>query len=261
MARFLILFKKELLDARRSYKLLWLPIVFIILGLTQPLTTYFLPNILQALGGLPDGIEFNLPEFTGQEVLASTLSEQFDQLGLLIVIIAMMNSVISDKSSGMLSFILTRQTTLTEYLVSKWLAQSAIIITSVILGFVAAAYYSVFLFNGFSGADALISLVIYLVWCLFIFTVTMTFSAIFNKPAAAAALSFILLIFLKLLTVLKAEVQIFNPASLSNQAAQMLMEGETLPYFFGTLTTTIVLIVALIVMTRQLLTKKELYSM
>lgn len=48
-----VLYRKEMLEMTRSYKLIWIPVVFIILGIMQPLTTYYLPEILKASGDVP----------------------------------------------------------------------------------------------------------------------------------------------------------------------------------------------------------------
>ncbi len=61
MNRFTVLMKKEWLDAKRSYKILWLPVVFIFLGMLQPLSSFYLPEILKVASGLPDGMAITLP--------------------------------------------------------------------------------------------------------------------------------------------------------------------------------------------------------
>lgn len=47
----MILIKKECVQMLRDFKIIWLPIVFIFLGATQPIVTHYLPSILGALGG------------------------------------------------------------------------------------------------------------------------------------------------------------------------------------------------------------------
>lgn len=48
MRSFWTLYSKEMLETLRSYKLVWIPIVFIILGIMQPLVTYYMRDILEA---------------------------------------------------------------------------------------------------------------------------------------------------------------------------------------------------------------------
>ena len=89
------------------------------LGILQPLSSFCLPEILKMAGGLPDGMTITLPELTASEVLASALTDQFDQMGLIVIVMATMGIIASDKNNGMLAFVLTRNTTLVEYLLSK----------------------------------------------------------------------------------------------------------------------------------------------
>lgn len=51
MNNFTVLAKKEFVQMVREFKVIWLPLVFIFLGLTQPVVSYYLPSILKALGG------------------------------------------------------------------------------------------------------------------------------------------------------------------------------------------------------------------
>ena len=46
----IVLIKKEYVQMLRDFKIIWLPIVFIFLGATQPIVTHYLPSILEALG-------------------------------------------------------------------------------------------------------------------------------------------------------------------------------------------------------------------
>ncbi|MDP1392799.1 hypothetical protein Q8G28_08470 [Lysinibacillus capsici] len=50
MNTFIALSKKEMNQMTKEYKVVWLPIVYILLGLTQPIMMYFLPAILQSMG-------------------------------------------------------------------------------------------------------------------------------------------------------------------------------------------------------------------
>ncbi|MDG0794039.1 hypothetical protein OMP38_26850 [Cohnella ginsengisoli] len=50
MSQWLVLYAKEMLGMRRSYKWLWLPLVFLLLGIMNPVTTYYMPQLLEASG-------------------------------------------------------------------------------------------------------------------------------------------------------------------------------------------------------------------
>ncbi|PNB37357.1 hypothetical protein C1X64_39960, partial [Pseudomonas sp. GW456-E7] len=74
------LVEKEWLEGWKSGKLIWLPIAMMIVGLTQPLTIYYMPEIIEHGGNLPDGMKISFTMPSGSEVMVSTLS-QFNTLG------------------------------------------------------------------------------------------------------------------------------------------------------------------------------------
>lgn len=66
MNNFTVLTKKEFVQMIREFKVFWLPMVFIFLGITQPVVSYYLPTILKALGG-GQGITID-PSMAAQKV-------------------------------------------------------------------------------------------------------------------------------------------------------------------------------------------------
>lgn len=140
---------KEWLEQRRSLKIIWLPIVFALLGLTQPLMVYFLPEILKAVGtgAETEQVVALMGNQSAQEVMTQTIGSQFDQIGIIIIIVVAMACIQSDRSKGMLAFIMSRPVTATEYVLSKWLMQCIVGLGSLLLGYVLAAYYTYFLFG------------------------------------------------------------------------------------------------------------------
>ncbi|RKN84528.1 ABC transporter permease subunit [Paenibacillus ginsengarvi] len=256
-----VLLKKEWLEARRSYKLLWLPVAFMFLGILQPLSSYYLPQILQMAGGFPEGMNISLPEFTPEEVLASTLTSQFDQLGLIILAIGMMGIIVSDKLNGMLTFILTRNTSLGEYVLSKWIGQSAIIGVAIVSGMFMALCYTSYLYSPVPLARVAAALVIYYVWCLFMLTLLLTLGALLSKSSAVAVISIVVLLVMKAVTAFGFGFQIFNPAHLTNHAAQIITSGNALPHLLPTMAITCILIVSFLYISKSYLSRKELPSM
>lgn len=256
-----VLLKKEWLEAKRSYKLLWFPVAFMFLGILQPLSSYYLPQILQMAGGFPEGMNIPLPEFTAEEVLASTLTSQFDQMGLIIIAIGMMGILVSDKLNGMLTFILTRNTSLGEYLMSKWIGQSAIIGVAIAAGMLMALFYTSYLYSPVPLARVAAALVIYYVWCLFMLTLILTMGALLSKSSAVAVLTIFVLIIMKAVTSFGLGFQILNPAHLTNHAAQIITSGIALPYLLPTMAVTCLLITSLLYISKSYLSRIELPSM
>jgi|SRR5699024_9619374 len=93
------LFHKEMLENWRNKKWLWVPLVFILLCLMDPLTYYFLPEIMDTVGNVPEGMQFELPDMTGPEVMMVSV-EQLSLFGVLIIILIAMGTITGERKSG-----------------------------------------------------------------------------------------------------------------------------------------------------------------
>jgi len=233
MNNFIVLIKKEFVQMVREFKVIWLPIVFILLGLTQPIVTYYLPSILEALGG-GQGITID-PSMTAQkggEVLASTLGSQFDQLGLMIIVISMMSIIQTDKANGMLAFILTRPVTVISYIGGKVVSNYLIAAFSVAIGYFASYLYVNYLFTDLPFSHMITGLLFYLVWILFIVSFTTMISAIFHSQGIIALISIIFLIGCRIIVNLNPIIDFVNPASMSKHAMEVLITGSAISSVF-----------------------------
>ena len=234
MNNFIVLIKKEYVQMVREFKVIWLPIVFILLGLTQPIVTYYLPSILEALGG-GQGITID-PSMTAQkggEVLASTLGSQFDQLGLMIIVISMMGIIQTDKANGMLAFILTRPVTVISYIGGKVVSNYLIAAFSVAIGYFASYLYVNYLFTDVPFSHMITGLLFYLVWVLFIVSFTTMISTIFHSQGSIALVSIIFLIGCRIIVNLNPIIDFVNPASMSKHAMEVLITGSVISSVIG----------------------------
>lgn len=180
MSAFIALSKKEVQQMAREFKILWLPIVFILLGLTQPIMMYYLPVILQSAGGI-EGIIIDptMAKPEGQEVLASTLNSQFDQLGIIILAVATMSIIQGEKANGMMGFILTRPVSISSYLNSKIIIHYILAVICIALGYGVSYGYSTYLFTTVPMTQAIWAFAFYCVWLLFIITFVAMISTFF----------------------------------------------------------------------------------
>lgn len=234
MNNFFVLIKKEFVQMVRDFKVIWLPIVCVFLGLTQPIVTYYLPSILEALGG-GQGITID-PSMTvqkGGEVLASTLGSQFDQLGLMIIAISMMSTIQTDKANGMLAFILARPVTVISYIGGKVVSNYLIVAFSVVIGYFASYLYVNYLFADVPFSHMITGLLFYLVWILFIVSFTTMISAIFQSQGIIALISIIFLIGCRIIVNLNPIIDFFNPASMSKHAMEVLITGSVISSVIG----------------------------
>lgn len=227
MSAFIALSKKEVQQMAREFKIFWLPIVFILLGLTQPIMMYYLPVILQSAGGI-EGIIIDptMAKPVGQEVLASTLNSQFDQLGIIILVVATMSIIQGEKANGMMGFILTRPVSISSYLNSKIIIHYILAVICIALGYAVSYGYSAYLFTVVPFKEALWALAFYCVWLLFVITFVAMMSTFFKSPAVIALISIVVLLVCRFIAGLHPFIDAVNPASNSLSAANILMKGN-----------------------------------
>src|SRR5690625_6823092 len=96
MTQWTVLYRKEMLEMIRNYKVLCIPIVFVLLGVMEPVSAYYMPEILDTLGGLPEGTILEMPTPTGTEVLMKVLSN-YGMLGVLILVLGALGVVSAER--------------------------------------------------------------------------------------------------------------------------------------------------------------------
>ncbi|WP_144510804.1 ABC transporter permease [Bacillus sp. FJAT-22090] len=239
MSPFFILMNKEFAQMLRDFKLVWLPIVFIFLGMTQPVLTYYLPTILEALGG-GQGITIDptMIQQEGGQVLATTLGSQFDQLGIMIIVISMMGMIQADKTSGMLAFILTRPVTVWSYVTGKIISNYLLVIVSVAFGYLISFLYVNYLFTEVSISHMLVALLIYSIWVLFMVSFTLMISTIFKGQGVIALIGIVFLLLCRMIIGLHPTIDLVNPAGMSQHAMTLLFTGSVDSSLFGNIATT-----------------------
>jgi ABC-2 type transport system permease protein len=258
MNNFIVLIKKEFVQMVREFKVIWLPIVFIFLGITQPIVTHFLPAILGAVGG-GQGITID-PSMTAQkggEVLASTLGSQFDQLGLMILAISMMGIIQTDKANGMLAFILTRPVTVLSYIAGKIASNYWIAAFSAAIGYFASYLYVNYLFTDVPFSHMILALLFYLVWVLFIVSFTTMISTIFNSQGIIALISIVFLLGCRIIVGLIPLIDFVNPASMSKHAMVVLVTGSADAKAIENALVTIIWIVLILFVTNYWIANKK----
>ncbi|MBC2256458.1 ABC transporter permease [Listeria ivanovii] len=251
MTHFSALMGKEWLEQRRSLKIIWLPIVFALLGLMQPMMMYFLPDILKAFGtgSESEQVIALMGNQSAQEVMAQTLGSQFDQIGIIIIVVVVMTCIQSDRTKGMLAFIMTRPVTAIEYVLSKWVMQCLVGLVSLIIGYVLAAYYTYFLFGEIAISTLIQSFFVYSLWFIFVISLVIFASAAFDSNALVAMLSVFIAILLGIISGFGGWVQMFNPAYLSKNATTLILSGQPMDYYLPTIFITIAWIIMFFILT------------
>ncbi|WP_442594131.1 ABC transporter permease [Neobacillus sp. D3-1R] len=257
MRQFFILLQKEMLESWRNFKWIWMPISFIMLGIMDPLTQHFLPQILDSVGDLPEGAVIQLPTPSAEEVLTMSLS-QYNMLGVLILVLASMATITGERKSGVAAMILVKPVSYFSFVTAKWLATLLIMWLSYFIGLLAAWYYVGILFKTISFTDFLLSFLIYGCWLTLVVTITIFYNTFLKTTGLVGFISLATIILLNTITSLFSKWLSWSPAQLINYAGGVLGKQSLPEHTMETVILTILLILFLIFLSTMIFRKKEL---
>lgn len=235
-----VLIRKEIVEMSRSYKWIWMPLLFISLGIMQPLTSYYLSDILEQFGGLPEGAVINIPPPPAEQVFSETLG-QFSQIGTLIVVLAIMGMLCNERISGIALMILVKPISYTNYFLAKWISAVALVLVSFWAGVAASLYYIHLLFDSLDWSNVLNGISLYSLWLLFVVTLVLMLSTLLKQTGTVAASSILLLISLSILPSIFKEPLKWSPGNLLS-LAHSAIAGESLVSSGGAVLITLFLI-------------------
>ncbi|MBB3128393.1 ABC-2 type transport system permease protein [Paenibacillus rhizosphaerae] len=188
MRQFLLFFRKEMLEMGRSFKWLWVPLVFLMLGIMQPVVTRFMPVILESSGNMPKGMTITIDPPSGMEVMAQTLG-QFNSVGLMILVLSIMTLISGERQSGVSQMIFAKPVSYLSYAAAKWAIMLSLVTASFVLGYAGAWYYTVQMIGSVETAAALKAALLYMLWLWFTGSLTLFMSSLMNSAAGIAFVS------------------------------------------------------------------------
>lgn len=225
MRQFALFFRKEMLEMWRSYKWLWVPIVFLMLGVMQPVVTRFLPEILRSAGNLPKGMTIEIEPPPGAEVLAQTLG-QYNSVGLLILVLSLMTLISAERRSGVAAIIFSKPVSFISYAAAKWVSMLSLVTVSFGLGYAGAWYYTVQMIGTVDAAAAVKAGLLYLVWMWFAGAVTLFVGSFLNPAAGIAFVSLGVLLLLPMVTGMFPHDMAWSPGTLPQVSVKWLQQGN-----------------------------------
>ncbi|KNE22518.1 ABC transporter permease [Virgibacillus pantothenticus] len=220
-----VLFKKELLENWRNKKWIWVPLVFILLAIMDPITNYYLPDILEAVGGMADGAVIELPDFSAADAIMMSLS-QYSMLGVLVTVLLSMGAISGERKSGVLELVLVKPVSYTKFVVAKWLSLLSLIWSSFIIGMLASWYYTNLLYGDIAFTMLLAVIFYYGLWLIFICTISIFYNTLTRSPGLVAFLTIGTTLVISLLTSLLGTRTAWSPANLSTHLQELLITGD-----------------------------------
>ncbi|MCK9858664.1 ABC transporter permease subunit [Paenibacillus sp. ATY16] len=251
MTKWFVLFRKEYLQMIRNYTIIWLPISFIVLGASQPITSFFMPDILSSAGNLPEGSVISIPAPMPFEVMQSSLS-QFGVIGLLLVSLTSMSALSNERSSGTAAMILVKPVSFVSFVTAKWAANLSLTVISFTFGYCTAWYYTSTLFSPLNFKVVVLGALFFALWLSFVGTLNLMFSSLIRSAAAAAFSALASAAMLSIASNTLPFKWSWNPGQLPGLAANSLDEtarlnGSTFSILITVVITILAIVMALIV--------------
>lgn len=210
------------MEMARNYKWIWIPVSFILLGVMDPLTTYYMPQILDSVGGLPEGAVIEIPTPSANEVFIMSLGE-YQTIGILIIALSSMGVVAGERKSGVTQMILVKPVSYISYLSSKWASAVILIMVSLFFGLLASWYYTGVLFNFIPFDDFMSAFSLYGIWITLVVTIVIFCSSVFIQPGAAGAVSLAIIIIINLIGSTFSHLMQWSPTQLLQYATEVLV--------------------------------------
>ncbi len=227
-----VFFRKEVAEVLKTSRIYVLPGLFLFFGLTSPILTKLMPDILKAVGGSAGGVQIIIPPPTAVDAFLQFL-KNLTQIGILAIILTLMGSVAREKDQGTVILVLTKPLSRTAVVAAKVAAAALLVTFATALGYLAALYYTVQLFPGAPVLASLGGIAAFLVYALFITALTVAASAVARNQATAAGVAIGVFFAVSLLPVFGPAWVRWTPGGLPTLAAQIIAGsarlGDALP--------------------------------
>ena len=250
---FIASLRKEFIEQWRTYRLLVLVIVLTFFGMTSPLLAKYTPELLKALPAT-GGMTLVMPPPTLMDAVSQYV-KNVSQFGFLLALLLSMGAVAQEKDKGTAAMMLVKPLSRATFILSKVSALGLSFLLSLLIAGLGAYYYTVLLFQPVDlGLWLALNLLLW-VYMLVYIALTVLFSTLIRSQAAAAGLSFGMLLLMALVGSL-GKLGEYLPAQLVTWGASLLT-GSTASYW-PALAVSLGLIVASVVIALMAFRKQEL---
>ncbi len=246
--------KKEFLEALRNYKLIIVPIVFIFLAALQPVTFYYLPDIMK-LASFSEGAIIQIPIPTAEETIYSIYG-QLAQVGLIIIILISMGTISNEIKNGVAETILSKPIKRSSYLLAKWILYFTLTIGSFILALLAGKYYTTAIIGESAWLPVIQSSAVVILYLLLFLALNLLLSTILKSSIAAGGITILLTIIFSLIASFSLKFW-FLPSYLLTLSKAILFE-QNLAYTGLSITFALALILICLLTSIYLLNRKQL---
>ncbi|RYG73262.1 ABC transporter permease [Lentibacillus lipolyticus] len=244
--QWLTLLQKEMTENVRNVKWIWVPLIMILIAIMDPLSNYYLPQIIDAAGGMPEGAEIQLPDYQPSDIVMMSLG-QFSSIGVLIIALMTMGTISGERKSGVSELILVKPVSYVNYISSKWTAAVLLTLVSFSLGMVASWYYINLLFGELSFGALMQVLFFYGLWLMLVVSLSIFYNTLCRTPGLVAFLTIATIVLMNLVTTIFSHLLDWSPNKIANYIQQLLISGSVPSELIGAAIVTIVMSAVLLI--------------
>ncbi len=180
--------RKEWMELVRTSRLVILLAVFLGFGLTSPLLAKYTPELLGLIPGA-EAIAGLIPTPTMLDSVSQFIKNTY-QFGLLLALLLTMGVISQEKEKGTAAMMLVKPLPRGVFILTKFAALGMAFLGSLSLASLGAYYYTLILFQAPDlGAWTLMTILIWLLLMVYV-ALTLFFSTLVRSQAAAAGLTF-----------------------------------------------------------------------
>lgn len=212
--------QKEILEQWRTSRLLVLLIVIGVFGMSSPLMAKFMPQLFTLI---PGGEQFVglIPQPEIKDAIDQYI-KNIGQFAVLLAIFLAMGAVVQEKERGTAVMMLSKPLGRGPFLLAKFLALSFSFLVSLAAAGMLGYWYTTFLFKApDAGAWISLNLLIW-VYCLVYVAITLLASTLVRSQAAAAGISFGVLLALGIIGSLP-RLGLYLPGQLISWGAELFV--------------------------------------
>ncbi len=220
------LWRLEWLRLVRTPRALSIAIVFLAIGLVEPVATRYVSTLL---GHTSHGAVIRLPKPTPVDALSSYVSEA-TLVGLIVLVVAAASALGFDTSPGLAAFFRTRARSMWQLVAPRFTAYAAAGALAYLIGTLAAWYETRLLIGALSAAGLFAGVLCGVVYLAFAVAITALGTSLARNTVAAAGLTLAILLALPLLADVHA-ISNWVPSALAGAPASLVAGTYQLSHY------------------------------
>lgn len=238
------LFKKEVMESIRNFKLFALIIVFMIFGVLSPLTAILMPDIMEMV--MEDaGIQFELPPVSAIDSYTQFFSN-VNQMGLVIMVLLMGNLLTGEFSRNTLVNLVTKGLKRHNIIIVKSIFSTLVWTIAFFLAALITYLYTIYYWDETIN-NVLLSYSLTWLFGVFLISLIMFTSSIFRSSFLGVLISVLAVVIIMMIVSIHPSIAEYLPQYLINSNMAILTEeimpGDMLQSVIVTIISTVVLFI------------------